>query len=293
MTEPTATTDPASAGTTDATQTADGAQPARSSDYEARLRAGGDFALTEAKNQQSRADRAEGQVRELSQRIGSLEGYFDKGYDGNALASSLGTLETMLNHPQMGELVRSFVQTGTVSSGPRTGRSEELDDDDVLMTEEERKIQALESEIQDIRGQLGQQGSTLGQQALTRHLESVAADLHLSGPKLEEVKAKLATTIQGWSTRGAAGRDALRNLQGADGTKTVRMLALDALGPDGLRELVRADLLRENQIRGDLSTDGPSAGMPGGGEPVPEFESAIDALRAAKSRPELLDRVRA
>lgn len=289
MVDPTNPAASAAAGT--ATPSADagtGAADANAdrNNHEARLRAGGDWAVEYAKKLESRADKAERDARELATKTSALDRYFKAGLSGNDIAGHLGTLEKTLQDPQAGPAFRNYLATGKLEM-PKGSRA--ADDDDEYLSDEQRELRALRAEVAEVRGYAQESLSGLGQQVVAKNLSTIADELGLSAEDRAIVQAKGVEIVQGWGREGESGRRAIKSLQHAEhGLKAARTLVLEALGPEGQERVYRQKFLREQQTRRGMATDSPSPGR-GQASALPEVNSIAEAFQILDARPELLD----
>ena len=293
---------PAGAPTPDPTGTAAGVTPATAApgatpsgdDYLGKVRAHPDFAIEQVTKHQSRADRAEQELTALRSRLGTkLEEYL-KTVEGDRLASIVNDHVTIANDPRASAAVSQFLQNGQWSGGgtnptePAAGNGSA--DDDVYLTDEERKIRALEEKITALEGGLAQQSSAQGRDALTRHLGRFTSTWGLDDEQKQKVTTDLMTQVQAWERDGERGQGFIRQLMSPQGQELVDTLAKRSLGDEGLLKVAEARLLRSQQTRGRMATDVPVRPATGSSaDQPPAYSGALDDLEFIRSHPELLD----
>lgn len=267
-----------------------GGSASNTTDYHARLRAGGDWTVQETISQQKRADDAERQLRETRQQLGKLGEVLKGGsWNGDQIADHLTTWQTLRSDPSRSAAIDAIVR-GQVPQA--TVPSPQQDDDYV-----DPEVKALRQELAAIKGQVQEHTTFAGQQALSRNLDHVAAQWQLSPDQVEKVKGTLAQTITGWAGQ-PDGERAIRALMSPSGQETVEILAYKALGGfNGLMKVAEANLLRTHDLRHDMATDSPSGMAPRETPPPPVYkttaEAALQSLRAYRANPEVARGTRA
>lgn len=268
-------------------------------DFLDRARREPDWAAEQIRQFQSDRDRAlaaqqaaEAKAKELTEWVGDdLPKLRGQNITGDQIARYMAYLDrAVTTNPREKEALVRFLQTGEYQ--PTMPKSDEGDDDDdAYLTEEQREIRELRQQLQEMRGQIGSVTSSNAQTALKNHLEKVAGELGLSGERFEKVRTGIGNVIESWGRDPQHGRAALQRLMTPQGEKTVRGLVLEQLGTEDLDALFAERLRRKGQGLASLATDGPSEIASQGDEPMPEHKSALEALKMARAKPEVLDRI--
>lgn len=148
------------------------------------------------------------------------------------------------------------------------------------LTPEERKIQALEAQLQEVRTQVSQQDTRMSQSELANRLSSFFnSDLGqaLEPAEREEMVETLQSQFKQWSSTDS-GRNVLRNLQ-PDTIETVVVSQLHKSGKlASVYERIRNG---KDQRRLGAATESPSSLPRGAATESREFRNAADALRHA------------
>lgn len=251
---------------------------AGSSDYTAKLAAGGDFAVREAVNQQSRADRAEDRARKAEEWLGSLSRFRDQGVTGDAVAEYVAKTSKWTNDPELMKRIEAWEKTGRFQNGRDDPDSfeDDLGNESGLSNEEAARIKALEGETARVSSQLARS-------ELSNHLEEVFGHLELEPERKKDVIEKMQAQVMGWAN-DPNGRDAIARLSGPGGLKTVKALVFTELDPKEIVAASRGAELREKQRLRDHETDSLSGIGTTGNEPPPEFKDAAEAFRFAAER---------
>lgn len=260
-----------------------GAEPS-GNDFEARVRAGGDFAVSQVKDWQRRADQASQKEKDWNEWAGPLAVYREQGLTGQQIAGQIGAFLEIQNDPKRKAMLDKVIAGDTsVASN---------DDDDLYLTDDERKVRDLEQKLQSLEQRLGQQHSVQGQDALMRHLGAVASEWHLSDEQVSQLSSDLIQQVQLWGKQGKAGEVAIDQLTSQNGRETVELMMMKRLGRKGLTEQVKQQLLRDQGVRERLSTDGPSLRLsPDANPPENLGKDPLETLRFAQQNPEMLDRL--
>jgi hypothetical protein len=173
-------------------------------------------------------------------------------------------------------------------------------DNDEFLTDEEKQIQELKAQVSQLEGRLGGTEVSLGQQALTGHIEKVARDLHFTQPLFEASRDSMKKTLDEWgrtATRkdaaGEAARKAIRDIQGPGGLKMVKSLMLADIDSDALLDAQQNRDRRKQGALSELTTDGRPGQASTGREDPPDFSksanAAIDAANWAERNPDSHD----
>lgn len=202
-------------------------------DYNARLRAGGEFAEREIKTWErkfTKADAERNQIKQQLTQVESLLPIVDQLGGAQNVIEHLETLGKMIGDPNLGPMIRQFQQTGTV-------QMDSTDPDayvDPVEAELRKEIQDLKGEIQGLRGDTFKQSSTLAKQHIQKNFETVLKELPLSEEQLAKVNAEAQKTIHQWSSTPEGVR-ALENLD----ERSVRTLIRGALDDNDWIDVVR------------------------------------------------------
>ena len=279
------------ASVTPTTSSAGGSAGARpegspsSGDYLTRIQTDAGFATQEVTKHQSRADRAEQEQKNLGDWIGGLSAYREKGLSGADLAGHLDTYSRVIGNPEMAKMIEQYIQTNEV---PGVADPEA----DVYLTDEQKEIRELRGELQSIRSNQSEHTSAQGRSALIGHLDKLQLKWGLKDEDFDTVRNGLLDQANDWRNQGLDGEKAMKTLMSPSGFETVELMMAKKLGHDGLIRIAKAQLLRDEGVRAELTTDGPSGAPTRGGEPPPVFNTGIEALRAIRANPDLADGIR-
>jgi len=263
-----------------------GAGDASSQDYLGRIRAGGDFATSEVTKHQSRADKMEAEVRRLSESTGG-----DSGPIRELLAQGVApeTVKVVFDNylrlradPQTQEMILGFEQTGQIAG--RSNANPSTDDDEYL-TDEQKEIRQLRTELQTVRQeQVGLTTST-GTAALQGHLERFAKENFLRPEEFEAVKQGMAPQVNQWGTNDN-GRKLLRDLQNPGAYDTVEAVAWKFVPKEVRFQLGDRKRLQDRERVEGFRTDSPVETSTTGKELPAEVKGALNALQFAKANPD-------
>lgn len=267
-----------------------GAPP--SSDYLARVAREPDFARAEVSKHQSRADKAESELRHLG-RLREVVGQVG----GDQLYQVLEEYQSVLAEPRLRDAIQSFRSTGRIELNPptppetpRSNGNGTIDED--LLTPFERQMVSFmkdtSSRLEKIDGRVQTHEVSAGQTALTRHLEQFFQELPLSTPIVEKVKQSMQANVRRYTSQGEEGRKALDNLLSPTGYQTVKALAMSSLSWDEVEEAIGR---RRQNLRGGLrtlATDGPPRGAAGRELPDLKGMTAQQAIEFARANPDLI-----
>ena len=267
-----------------------GEPQASGGDYLARVGAGGDFAKAEVTKHQSRADQLEAQIRKTQEWQGEkLQRFIEQGVNGDQMANYLDLMSRMATDPTMARMIREFTEKGTVSAPQQSQSNTTEEEDDLYLTDEQKEIRALREELSGLRQEINQTSTASGRDWMNRHFESVAEGMKLSGEAKEKARKAIDQAMGNWERGGdAASRAAIANLMKPEGRNTIRMLVVNSLGDDELRNLYMQQSQQDRQRLGDFATDGPSTST-GQEEALPAFDDTMAALRFARNNPEKLE----
>lgn len=263
-----ATTDPA-VTQTPASTNENGKLP-----FDERVRTDPEFALETIKNFQRKLNETQKRLKPLEQ----LEQVAKATYGD--VAEGVGNIVTLADrayrieqNPQWKNAVDKIL------AGERVVPTEVAGSEEYL-TPEERKIQALEVQLQEVRNQVSQQDTRMSQSELANRLSTFFhSDL---GQALEPAeREEMVETLQGqfkqWSSTDS-GRNVLRNLQ-PDTIETVVVSQLHKSGKlASVYERIRNG---KDQRRLGAATESPSSLPRGAATESREFRNAADALRHA------------
>ncbi len=272
-----------------------GAQPS-GGDYFAKIDSDAEFRRQELTKHQGRADRAEAQLRQLQEKLGPLGDYLNAGVDGKLLSNAIHQFNEFAKNPTGAQLLQSFQETGEVRLPNNNSGSEGSGVEDDYLTDTERQLRSeLEStkqQLQEVQQMVSQTSQSFGMQSLTQQLERAFEKHQIHGDKANEVQQKVINQVQQW-LQGPNAKNAIATLRDPNSmTKTVDTLIIDAMGGfPGLLDHAREVNLREGKVRSGMETDGPSlTGSTGEDESLEEASDVLTALKAARARPERLNR---
>ena len=260
-----------------------GANPS-GDDFEAKVRANPDFAVNQVKEWQRRADQAAQQGKTLTEWLGPLRQYMDAGnVSGSDIASHLDQYLRVVSDPSKKQAFDRLLNGGPVQTDSNTT------DDELYLTDEEKEIRSLKQELAALKGQVTQQSSSQGQQALIGHLGSVSAEMGLNDEQKQTALKAIQQQVQSWAAQGDMGQRAIASLSTPDGKRQVQTLVIQTLGWDAAMANAKAQLLQNKDVRQALGTDSPSGNLPSTAEPIPEIKSTLDALKFAEANPDVLE----
>jgi len=253
-----------------------------SADFVRRAKENPDWAWEQVRASQSAKDRAEAENQKLVERLGSAKELIDT-YGGDPVAEVVDKYRILRNSQELGSAIISFEETGELPKF--TGSDTKVTDDDEYKSPEEQKIEALEAELNRVRGETRANTLASGQQVLQGHIESVFQEYGIVGEHAETMRKSLIDQFTEWGRLGDKGKEAIESVMGPNGKSTVQGIMLSKITPKVLQEAVNNAALRKSQGLADLSTDSPSGGASTGMEAPPESMSAIDAARWARANP--------
>ena len=255
-----------------------------SGDYDARIRAGGDFASQEVKAHQSGRDQAEATNRKTAEWMGDLEQYQGQ-LSGSDITRHLGDYNRALTDPKVGKMVRAFLDGGQVPTSDDS--SDETTTE--FETDDEKKIREQGQQISELSSRVSNQEAGAGTQALQQHIETFFKNYPSTPEVVERVKKGLTEQVRLWAGQKEAGVRAMQNLMSPKGVDTVNLMAFGMLTEQEQEAAVETRRLRREQGLGALSTGVPSTVPGSGNEPPPIFENGEDAIKWARAHPEAHD----
>jgi hypothetical protein len=288
-TEATAAPETPVSGADSGTQASGDSGPSGSVGYLEKARQDPDWAISELRKHQGRADRAESENRELLKDLGGSDGevlQWVKAAGHQTVAKAIGTYAALRQNEHLGPVFAQYETTGELPSrAPGNSGGDAVEEE--YLTQEEKRINALEAKNQALEGRLNALTQSSGTAALQGHLEKVAQDYHLTPEEFAKVKTGLSSQVKQWGVT-EPGRQLLQQLQDPDSYDSVEAVALKYIPKQALRELGRREELREQQRLQGFETDGPSKSATTGTEPPPEIKTAQDAIKFARSNPDKL-----
>ena len=261
---------------------ASGSQDSGSGDYLDRVRSGGDFAAQEVRSHQSRADKAEARLNAMEW-IGTLE-QGRGSLSGDEIMHHLGQYNGLLQDPGMKAAIERFRSNG---SSPDTSTTS-TDADEEYLSDEQRELRQVRTELADLKTRQGQTEFLDGQQALKQHMEDIRGAYGLPDDVFKTGSEATAAQIVQWHSQGETGRKAIESLKGPNGRKVVEGILIPAIGPEGLLQAQQNRDRRRTNALGALETDGPSGNASTGREEAPKFtgpNAHLDAARWAAENP--------
>lgn len=265
---------------------ASGSQDSGSGDYLDRVRSGGEFAAQEVRSHQSRADKAEAKLNSMEW-IGSLEEQRGT-LTGDDILSHLSDYNNLLQDPGMKAAIERFR-----SGGSSTGTPPASDDtDDEYLTDEQRELKQLRTELGEVKSRVGRTELTDGLQSLKTHMEEIRKKYHLPAEAFTKGSQATAKQIMAWRSMGKTGEKAIDSLSTPSGQAVVEGIFLPAIGPEGLLQAQQNRDRRRSEGLSELETDGLPEHASSGREPPPEFKgpnAAIDAAEWARKNPDAHD----
>lgn len=245
-----------------------------------------------ARRWQASATKAQQDLKAIEGRIAPLRPLLDGGADGALLKAALDEYQVLANDPTIGQALRKYRETGSLSLAPTPAAAATADE---FMTATEQR---LHNELTQTQGLVSTLTQNMGVQSFKGHVEEVFGELGLSGELADKTKAQMEQQVSQWARieqTGAPGereaaRKALMDMQRPDGRGTVEMLVTKALGAKGMLALAEQKLKRQGQARAGMATDSPLQVGTTGDEPAPRHKRILDAIRTARTRPEVLGR---
>lgn len=266
-------------------QTAPGTGDASSQDYLGRIRADADFAVREVTSHQSRADKMEAEVRRLTAETGGnaapIRELLAQGVEPSTVRAVFDNYLALRNNPQTQELIVGFEQTGAV---PDRSSTASVDDDEYL-SEEQKEIRQLKSELQQVRMEQSGLTASTGTAALQNHLERFAKEHFLRPEEFESVKQAMTGQVKQWGTN-EQGLGLLRSMQNPSAYDTVEALAWKFVPKEVRFQLGDRKRLHDREKVGGYRTDSPSDMSTTGKELPAEVTGALNALEFAKANPD-------
>jgi hypothetical protein len=256
------------------------------SDYLGRVRGDPDFAVSELRKHQSRADQVEGQLRTLRSRVGeNLEQLVGQA-GGDAVATAVSHYLTLKSDPRYAQALQALETTGRLPVAGGRDPSGGQDPEEEYLSPEQREIRELKAQLNSVSAQQGDLILGVGQQALQAHLDRFAADNPLNPGEVEAMKKSVIGEIQRWAGQGELGRKAIANLQNPGSYETVRRLLLGALPQETLDDLGNRKARRRQQRLEGMATDDPSPNSSLNEPPPPGLKTTLDVLRYYQAHPE-------
>ena len=246
-----------------------------SRNYIDRVRSDPDFADREVRSHQGRADKAEARLNAMEW-IGTLEQGRGQ-LSGDEIMHHLGQYNNLLQDPGMKAAIERFRSNGSSQDTPTTS----TDADEEYLSDEQRELKQVRSELVELRTRQGQTELLDGQQALKTHMEEIIEEYHLS-PEVAKVGSEAtAAQIVQWYSQGKTGQTAINSLKGPSGRRVVEGILIPAIGSKGLLDAQQNRDRRTSDRLGALGTDVPSGHASTGREEAPKFEGPDAHLKAA------------
>jgi hypothetical protein len=268
----------------DASTATPGAGDVSSQDYLGQIRVGGDFAVQEVRQHQSRADKMEAENRRLVEFAGGANGpigeLVTQGLEPATIKTVVDNYLRMRNDPQSQDMILGFEQTGTMPNRS----SAAPDDADEYLSDEQKEIRELRTTVQRLEhGQAGLTQST-GTAALQAHLERFASANFLNLEEMDVVKKGMDKQVRQWSSN-EPGLKLLRDIQTPEAYDTVDAVAWKFV-PQAVRfELGDRKRLHDRRRVEGYRTDSPPDTTTTGTEPPATVTGALNAIRFAKANP--------
>lgn len=247
-------------------------------DYEARLRAGGDFAVEENKKIASEKDRINGELSSLRKELGGVMDLVKQGH-GSEIAGLANAALRLAQHPEYAEVV----QAATTPTGPIPARTVAKADPD-----EDEYVDPLESKLEETRAEIArleQLVSSKSHQATAREAEkSIEANFTKAFDGYDLLPEQREAMISG--AQASLARLTEQQIDALD-DRGWEVLLQSQIPAQDLREAANRNYARTRQERGELSTDGPSAVNPSQTEPTlsgTKYEVAQKALERLRSQ---------
>ncbi len=285
----TATDTPEANPSTETTETPTEATPS-GDDYRVKVMAGGEFAWEQNKVHQAKADRLSTEMQALKAQKEGLGEYAS--VDTKLIAGHMDNYVAFVQTPQGREVMRQIAEDkASGGEGKFTMPSAETKttDDDEYLTDEQKEIRELRSEIADVRTGQGSLSVQAGQQAMTGHFTSIAAKMTLTDEQKSKAAAGLKQEIQSWGGQGAVGAQAIKNLSTAAGKDVIETLVIKHLGGwEGLKDNAKSAVLRDKDFLSGITTDSPSSALTGATEAPDIVQDTVAYLEMIERDPSLL-----
>jgi hypothetical protein len=205
-------------------------------------------------------------------------------YDAATLKAAVENYRALRNGADYGEMIQEFERTGQLPT--RKGSETKVEDDDEYKTPEERKMEAMEAELAELRANTNANTLASGRTVLQGHMETVFGEYGFTSEDTEKMRKAMTTQFDTWGSLGVVGENAMKSLTTPNGVATVRGIMLSSITPDALRAAASNADLRKRQGLSSLATDGPSGTASAGTEPPADFASHYEAAKWAKANPE-------
>ncbi len=231
---------------------------------------------------QSRADKSQGAEEKhskLVEKMGGAKEYIEQ-YGGDTVAAATKNYATLRNSTEFGEIIQAFERTGQLPE--RNGSAPKVEEEDEYKTPEQIEINALKTEMNQLRTRQGAQTLTSGRETLQRHIEDVFVEYGITGTDADTARQAMTAQFESWGAMGSVGESALDSIMAPNGKKTVQGIMLASISPEALLKAAQNVDLRKKQGLSNLTTDGPSGDASAGKEPPPKFQSAIEAANYAR-----------
>jgi hypothetical protein len=194
-------------------------------DYEARLRSDPEFAFSEAKKHQARADRALNDLKQKEGRYRELDPWIDNLGGSQAVLHHLGRLGAINANPALRSMIEEFERTGRV---PNAGATDsQTDAPEEYLDPVERKVKLLEAELAQLKAGFGNTQADMAKERTKALIGEVLKEHDwLSQDQKVSALQALEQNIAQWD-RTESGRQLLGNLTKDQLRKFVRATVLD------------------------------------------------------------------
>lgn len=236
--------------------------PAEPGNYEAKIRADPEFAVSQVKAADTRVNRANDEVKKIRERYSALDPVVEQLGGAGRLMSELQDYAVLVSNPGMNRIIQQFKTTGRVPTEDDFGYEGDTPEESTVAAAE---VQAIKTEMARLQAQLNGQAVKTGKDTIVSFLKETAETYPdhfetLIRPALEE-------QFESWE-HDPAGRQLLQNIS--------RPQLEQALGgvlyqTGALTEIGKAAYLREQRAKAGAATDAPSGTLTSAAE-VPAGE---------------------
>ena len=246
-------------------------------DFEARLRGDPEFALSEFKKHQARADRAVNELKQKQEKFKDLEQWVDTLGGAQAVLHHLGRLGALSGNPQMRAMIEEFERTGRVTAAGAT--DSQTDATPEYLDPVEKELHEVKQELAKLKAGLGDSQAAVAKDR-TRKVIAEVLEEHswmTDEQKMSALRA-LEQNIQQWDqTEG--GRQLIGNLSKEQLRKFVRATVLD---DDEQLYAVAERLVRDRAAKkGAASTVVATPVQSNGREVSGQAKTALEVVREA------------
>lgn len=246
-------------------------------DYEARLRSDPEFALSEVKKHQARADRASNELKQKGDRYKDLDPWIDNLGGSQAVLHHLGRLGAITSNPQVRAIVEEFERTGRVPQAGATDSPQDAPEE--YLDPVERELRSVKAELEALKAGFGNSQADVAKERTKKLIGDVLEEHSwLSQEQKLQALQELEKNIQQWD-RTESGRQLIGNLTKDQLRKFVRATVLD--NDDALAEIAERIVRAKAAKRSEAATSVATPVTTNGREVSSRAMSALEAVNAA------------